>query len=182
MNSEQNPWVKTESKQIYDNPWIRVTEDQVIRPNGTPGIYGHVHMKNKAIGIIPLDGKQYTWLVGQFRYTLNTYSWEIPTGGGPIRDDIEDSALRELKEETGLTAGSLTNILHIHTSNSITDEEGFVFLAQELTQGDTDFDDTEVISVKRIPFDEALNMVLDGQITDSLSIAGILKLARILGI
>jgi 8-oxo-dGTP pyrophosphatase MutT (NUDIX family) len=179
---KDNPWKIIESKPIYDNQWIYVEEDQVIKPNGAPGIYGKVHMKNKAIGIIPLDEYQNTWLVGQYRYTLNEYSWEIPTGGGPIKDDPLLSAQRELKEETGLIAKSWKKLLRIHTSNSVTDEEGFVFLAQDLTQGETDFDDTEVISIRKIPLREALDMVIKDEITDSLSIAGLLKLARQLGI
>ncbi len=182
MEIEKNPWVKTGRRKIYDNPWIRVEEDQVLRPNGTPGIYGHVHMKNKAIGIIPLDNAAHTWLVGQYRYTLNEYSWEIPTGGGPLQDDILYSAKRELREETGLSAQKWTNILRIHTSNSITDEEGFIFLAEDLTEGKPEFDETEVLKIVKIPFAEALAMVTENAITDALSIAGILKLSRILGL
>ncbi len=167
---------------IYDNAWIRVDEDQVIRPNHTPGIYGRVHFKNKAIGIIPIDEHLNTWLVGQYRYTLDAYSWEIPMGGGPWQEDVLTAARRELQEETGLTAQVWEPLLRIHTSNSVTDEEGFVFVAKELTEGETDFDDTEVIKLKKLPFREALEMVLSGQITDALSMAGILKLARRLGV
>lgn len=178
----KNPWQKLYGKLIYDNPWIRVEEDQVINPRGGRGIYGKVHFKNKAIGIIPLDEHQNTWLVGQYRYALDEYSWEIPMGGGPVDQDILVSAQRELKEETGLTARRWTEILHIHTSNSVTDEEGFVFLARELTQGNTAFDETEDLVLQKLPFANALEMVMQGKITDSLSIAGILKAARLLNI
>jgi len=170
-----NPWQRLSSQQIYDNPWITVIEDQVIGPNQTRGIYGRVLFKNIAIGIIPIDKERNTWLVGQYRYALDEYSWEIPTGGGHMDVDILDSAKRELKEETGLTAQSWENIMRIHTSNSVTNEEGFLFVARDLTEGDTDFDDTEDLKVWKMPFDKAYEMVMNQTITDSLSIAGILK-------
>src|SRR6056300_406139 len=105
IDENVNPWERKSSKKIYENPWIKVVEDQVLRPNKTSGIYGHIHFKNKAIGILPLDKKLNTWLVGQYRYTLNTYSWEIPTGGVPLSEDTLEGAKRELREETGLIAG-----------------------------------------------------------------------------
>ncbi len=174
----QNPWRILRTKSIYENPWITVEEYQVINPKGGPGIYGKVHFRNKAIGIIPLDDDLNTWLVGQYRFTLDEYSWEIPMGGGPIDVNILESARRELKEETGLSASEWTEILRIHTSNSVTDEEGFVFLAQGLTEGETEFDPTEDIAIKKLPFADSLRMVIDGLITDSLSMAGILSVAR----
>jgi 8-oxo-dGTP pyrophosphatase MutT (NUDIX family) len=173
----KNPWKKIEEKFIYENPWIRLEEHKVINPGGNNGIYGKVSFKNKAIGIIPIDNEQFTWLVGQYRYTLNEYSWEIPMGGGPLNEDSLISAKRELKEETGLTANKWTRILRIHTSNSVTDEEGFIFLAEDIRHGDPKFDDTEDLEILRIPFKKSVEMVMKGEITDSLSIAGILKLA-----
>ena len=170
-----NPWKKLSYKKIYDNAWITVEEYQVINPNGGNGIYGTVRFKNKAIGIIPVDESGNTWLVGQYRFALDEYSWEIPTGGGLIGVPVLESAQRELKEETGLTASKWTKILRIHTSNSVTDEEGFIFLAEILTEGPPDFDETEDLKVIKLPFLDAYEMVLDGKITDSLSIAGILK-------
>jgi ADP-ribose pyrophosphatase len=113
---------------------------------------------------------------------LNEYSWEIPMGGGPNELDLLDSAKRELKEETGLMAKKWTLIMKIHTSNSVTDEQGFVYMAEDLTQGETEFYETEVLQIRKLPFPVALDMVMSGEITDSLSIAGILKAARILGI
>lgn len=174
-----NPWQTLSSEEKYDNRWINVTEYQVINPAGGEGIYGKVHFKNKAIGIIALDKDENTWLVGQWRYTLNDWSWEIPEGGGALDTGPEESARRELKEETGLVAGQWTMIQRIHLSNSVSDEEGFLFLAEELTQHENELEDTEAdMEVWKLPFKEALQMVLDGKITDSLSVIGILKVAR----
>ncbi len=173
-----NPWQLIRSNPIYSNPWISVKEDQVVKPNGRKGIYGTVHFKNKALGIVPVDGEGYTWLVGQYRYPLDEYSWEIPMGGGPLDVDILSSAKRELKEETGLTAEKWTPLGRVHTSNSVTDEEGFIFLAEELTEGVTDFEDTEVLSIRKVSLKEALAMVLTNQITDAISMIGIFKVAK----
>jgi 8-oxo-dGTP pyrophosphatase MutT (NUDIX family) len=182
MTQEENPWKTLSTKQVYDNPWINVREDQVINPSGGSGIYGVVSFKNKAIGIIPVDEKGYTWLVGQYRYTLNEYSWEIPEGGGPLATDPLESAKRELKEETGLTAAKWTYLGRIHTSNSVTDEEGFLYLAEELTDGESEPEETEKLEVRKVHLSEAVKMVMSGEITDSLTIAGIMKAAKILGI
>jgi len=180
MSEIKNPWKTLASKQIYENDWIKLVENQVINPNGNKGIYGKVSFKNKAIGIIPFDENGYTWLVGQYRYTLDEYSWEIPMGGGSLSIDPLVSAKRELLEETGLIANKWSRILRIHTSNSVTDEEGFVYLAEDLLQSTPEFDDTEKITIKKIPFTKAYAMVLDNKITDSISIAGILKLGKML--
>ena len=179
---EHNPWKTLKIKPIYNNPWIRLEEHDVLNPAGKEGIYGKVHFKNKAMGIIPVDKNGNTWLVGQYRYTLKEYSWEIPMGGGLIGQDLLESAKRELKEETGLVAEKWTELLRIHTSNSVTDEEGFVYLAEDLTQLDTEFEETEVLQIKKLPLPEAVSMVMNGEITDAISIAGILKAARVLGL
>lgn len=181
METPINPWKTLSSRAIYDNPWMSVREDQVINPRGGDGIYGVVSFKNKAIGIIPVDAEGYTWLVGQYRYPLNEYSWEIPMGGGPLEINVLESAKRELKEETGFTAEKWTMIARIHTSNSVTDEEGFVFLAEELTAGETEFEDTEELALWRVSLREAIDLVMDNRITDSLSVGGILKMARLRG-
>lgn len=173
----KNPWTVKSSQKIYENPWISVKEDQVINPSGGEGIYGTVHFKNKALGIVPLDENNNTYLVGQYRYPLEEYSWEIPMGGGLIGIDILESAQRELKEETGIIAKKWTNIARIHTSNSVTDEEGFVFLAEDLEYGETEFEETEDLAIKKVSLQEAVRMVMDNEITDSISIAGILKVA-----
>lgn len=178
----ENPWKTLDKKLVYDNQWIKVEEHQVINPNGGQGIYGQVSFKNKAIAVIPLDNRLNTWLVGQYRYTLNEYSWEVPMGGGPLKDDPFDSAARELKEETGLVARKMNLIMRIHTSNSVTNEEGFVFLAEDLQQKDTAFDETEDLQIKKLPLSEALNWVIQGRITDAMSVAGILRIARLKGL
>lgn len=178
----ENPWKTLSGQLIYENEWIRLDEYQVINPSGGEGIYGKVSFKGLAVGIIPIDNEMNTWLVGQYRYTLNEYSWEIPMGAVPEEETYEEGALRELKEETGLVASQLEFLCKIHTSNSVTDEAGMVFVAKDLIQGKTAFDDTEDITIKKIPFTEALEWVLDGRITDSLSVAGILKYARMVGI
>ena len=176
-------WKTISSSKIYSNPWIQVTEYRVINPAGKPGIYGKVHFKNKAIGIIALDHEMNTWLVGQHRYTLNEWSWEIPEGGGPKKINVLKSAKRELKEETGLTANKWTQIQRVHLSNSVSDEEGFIFLAEELREGTRQLEDTEAdMKVWKLPFTEALSMALNGKITDGLSVLGILKVGRLLGI
>ncbi len=177
----ENPWQTLKVSTVYENPWIRMEHHDIVNPTGKDGIYGVVHFKNRAIGVIPIDKEGNTWLIGQYRYALNEYSWEIPMGGGPNELDLLESAKRELKEETGITAEKWTQIMKIHTSNSVTDELGYVYLAKDLTQGETEFEETEVLQVRKLPFQEALDMVMSGEITDSLSIAGILKAARILG-
>lgn len=175
-----NSWKTLSTRQVYDNNWITLEEHQVINPAGGNGIYGKVHFKNIAIGIVALDGEGNTWLVGQHRYTLNAYSWEIPEGGCPLGTLPLDSAKRELKEETGITARRWEQLMRFHTSNSVTDEEGFIFLAEDLTFGANALEETEAdLVVKKLPFREAIEMVMRGDITDSMSVAGILKVARL---
>jgi len=175
----KNPWTTLSSRDIYDNLWIHVREDQVLNPKGGKGIYGVVSFKNMAIGIIPVDKDLNTCLVGQYRYSLNEYSWEIPMGGGLKDIDKLESAKRELKEETGFSAEKWTIIARIHTSNSVTDEEGWVYLAEELIEGETEFEDTEDLKIWKLPLKEAVDMVMKDEITDSLSVGGLLKAARI---
>ena len=177
---KDSPWKTLSVKQVYDNPWINLSEAAVINPNGGKGIYGKITFKTKALGIVPLDENQNTWLVGQYRYTLGEYSWEIPMGGGPRDGDILESAKRELKEETGLIAEKWTKLMRIHTSNSVTDEEGFIFLAENLTQGEQETDPTEKLEIKKIPLAEAVKMIEQGEITDAISISGLLYAYRIL--
>lgn len=170
-----NPWTILSGAAIYDNPWIGVTEYQVLNPRGGPGIYGKVHFKNLAIGIVPLDGAGNIYLVGQYRFPLERYSWEIPEGGGPLGTDPLASAQRELLEETGLKATSWIRILDIDLSNSVSDEEGVVFLARGLSQHEALPEDTEELCIRKIPFEEACRMVMAGQMTDSMTVAAILK-------
>src|ERR1700712_2143002 len=132
QHPEENPWQVKSETTVYDNPWINLTEYQVINPSGNPGIYGKIHFKNRAIGIVPLDADLNTYLVGQYRFALNEYSWEIPEGGGPLADDPLDAAKRELLEETGLTAANWTEIQQMHLSNSVSDELCIIYLATGL--------------------------------------------------
>lgn len=179
----QNTWKTLSGEEKYNNRWITVTEYKVINPAGKSGIYGKVHFKNKAIGIIPIDDQGNTWLVGQFRYALNEYSWEIPEGGGPLGTDPLESARRELKEEAGITARKWTFLTRLHTSNSVTDEEGLLFLAEDLDYGENELEDTEAdLKVRKLPLKEAVEMVMREEITDSMSMIGLLKVARMKGI
>ncbi len=179
MTDDANPWKTLQIREVFDNPWIRVTAEDVIKPGGSPGTYGKVSFKNLACGIVPVADNGDTWLVGQYRYTLGSYSWEIPMGGVPQGEDPLAGAQRELREETGLTARNWQPLLHCHVSNSITDEAGIAFLAEELTEGEPDFDDGEDIQIRRLPFKDALHMVMQGEITDLLSMAAVFKLAAL---
>jgi 8-oxo-dGTP pyrophosphatase MutT (NUDIX family) len=177
-----NPWKTLSEKEVYSNPWIKISHHEVINPSGGKGIYGVVHFQNTAIGVVPVDDELHTYLVGQFRYTLNEYSWEIPEGGGPDGEEPAITAVRELREETGLEAETLELLGKIHTSNSVTDEVGYIFLAKDLKQLDASPEETEDITVRRIPLAQAVEMVESGEITDSLSMTGILLAARRYGI
>lgn len=178
--NEANPWQVLAEKQVYDNNWIKVTEYDVINPNGGKGIYGKVHFKNIAIGIVVLDEQMNTYLVGQFRFPLNEYSWEIPEGGGALNVDPLDSAKRELLEETGLIANDWQLILKMHLSNSVSDELALLYLARGLEQHTPMPEETEQLVVKKIPFEEAWQMVQQGKITDAMSVAAIQQLKLML--
>jgi len=175
MDEEKNPWKILSEKRIYDNPWISLTEFGVVNPNGGNGIYGKVHFKNIAVGVLPLDSEFHTYIVGQFRFPLNQYSWEIPEGGSREGEDPLESAKRELAEETGLKALEWTPILEMHLSNSVSDEFSIIYLARKLEQGDSRPDDTEKLIVKKMPFEDALQMLEKGLITDSMTVAALLK-------
>ena len=176
---QENPWTTLSSREIYLNPWIRVREDQVLKPNGTPGIYGVVEYRNRAVGVVPIDKDGYTWLVGQYRYTHNRYEWEIPEGGCPEGESLEDCARRELLEETGLVASELEPLLlDIQLSNSIGNETAHLFIARGLTQETPQPEDTEQITIRRLPLSEAIQMAATGQIRDSMSVIALLALAR----
>ncbi len=176
IDETHNPWTSLSQKTVYDNKWITVTHEEVLTPGGSKGIYGKVHLKNYAIGIIPVDREGNTWLVGQYRYPLGEYSWEIPEGGGLLEKDILEAAQRELKEEVGLTANKWTQIAISHTSNSVTDELAVIFVAQELTEAANEPDDTEQLQIKKLSLNKAFAMAMDGTIKDAISIIGLLKL------
>jgi 8-oxo-dGTP pyrophosphatase MutT (NUDIX family) len=177
-DQSHNPWQTLSVRNVYENAWIRVEHRDVLNPSGGAGIYGLVHFKNTAIGIVPLDREGCTWLVGQYRYTLQRYSWEIPEGGGLLGTDPLESAKRELLEETGITARIWTPLLELHTSNSVTDEYGVAYMAQDLELGKAQPEETEQLSVRRLPFSEVVEMVMRGDITDSLSMVAILKVSE----
>ena len=170
-----NPWKKISSEVKYENPWISLTEYKVVTPAGTNGIYGKVHFKNIAIGVIAIDSDENTYLVGQYRFPLDLYSWEIPEGGCPEGTDWLAAAKRELKEETGFEAGKWTEILQMHVSNSVSDELAVVYVAQDLMAGKAEPEDTEDLKIIKMPFKQAVDWVMQGKITDSISVAAILK-------
>lgn len=177
---EENPWTTLSSNPVYDNNWISVSEHQVINPSGGNGIYGVVHFKNLAIGVLPLDEQNNTWLVGQYRYPLQAYSWEIPEGGGALDIDPLEGAKRELIEETGLVALEWTEIQRMYLSNSVSDELAVIYVARNLNQGPSSPEETEQLVLRKLPFEEAYQMVLSGAITDSMSVAAILKVKILL--
>lgn len=175
MQNSKNPWRIISSEVKYDNSWINLTHHQVINPNGGQGIYGHVHFKNYAIGIVALDNQNNIYLVGQYRFPINLYSWEIPEGGGVLGVEPLESAKRELLEETGLVANEWKELFRMHLSNSVSDELSIIYLAKDLQQFDAQPEETEQLQIKKIPFSEAYQMVIDGKITDSITVAAILR-------
>lgn len=172
-----NPWTTLSTRVAYENPWIRVEHHDVLNPAGKKGIYGLVRFQNLAVGVVPVDEEGYTWLVGQYRYALNRYSWEIPEGGCPVGTDPLDTARRELAEETGLRADNWTRLLDFHLSNSVTDEFGVAYLATGLTLGPAAPEETEELALRRLPLSEAIAMVLNGEITDAVSVMALQRVA-----
>jgi 8-oxo-dGTP pyrophosphatase MutT (NUDIX family) len=182
MNEERNPWQILDSEVKYENNWIQVLHQNVLNPSGGKGIYGTVNFKNIAVGVVPIDQDGNIWLVGQYRFPLNEYSWEIPEGGCPTSEEVLDTAKRELKEETGLIAQEWKLISKLHTSNSVCNEVAYIYLAEGITQTESQPEETEQLQVKKVTLKEALIMVMDDKITDSMSVAGILKVARLKGL
>lgn len=176
MEPRRGNWTINSSVRKYDNPWITVTEYQVINPSGNKGIYGEVHFKNIAIGIVALDDQDNIYMVTQFRFVLNQDSLEIPEGGGSLEIDPLLSAKRELKEETGLVANSWEKLMELHLSNSVTNEKAIIYLAKDLRQGEMDLEETEDIVVSKLSLKEAYELVKENKITDAISVAAILKL------
>ena len=159
---------------------MEVREDHVINPGGGENQYGYVHFNNRAVAIVPVDPQHHVWLVGQQRYTLDAWSWELPMGAAPLDEAPLAAARRELKEETGLEAGRWAEIMQLHPSNSITDELGLVYVAMDLTEGETSFEETEDLEVRRLPLDDAIAMVERGDITDAISVAALLRVEKLL--
>lgn len=173
--SQENPWQTLSQDTKYDNNWIKVTEFQVVNPAGGKGIYGVVHFKNQAVGVVPYENGE-IWMVGQYRYPLKAYSWEIPEGGSPVGEDPLATAKRELKEETGLVASTYEPILEMNLSNSVSDEWGIVYVATGLSQEEAEPEETEELHIKKMKLEEVYEMVESREIKDSLTVAAIYKL------
>ncbi len=176
MEQESNPWKTLREEIRYENDWIRIEHYDVIKPNGEPGIYGKVHFKNTAIAVLPIDQDGNTYLVGQYRYTINAYSWELPEGGC-LHELPLDAAKRELKEETGLIAEKWTFLGEQYLSNSVTDEKSMMYLAENLSMKESEPESTEILQIKKIPVQEAIQMALNGEIKDVLSASTLMTYA-----
>jgi 8-oxo-dGTP pyrophosphatase MutT (NUDIX family) len=170
----RGPWQVTGTREVYRNPWLRLREDAVIRPNGTPGIYGVVEFA-PAVGVVALTPDERVYLVGQYRYTVEEYSWEIVTGYSVPGEDLLVGAARELREEAGLTAGRWTPLGRCHISNSVTDQIGYLFLAQDLTEVMATPDDTEELAVATAPLEEALSRAQESEIVQAFSLVGLYR-------
>jgi 8-oxo-dGTP pyrophosphatase MutT (NUDIX family) len=175
-----NPWLTHSTREICDNAWIHVEENQVTNPSGGEGIYGVIHYKNRAVGVVPIDEEGNTWLVGQYRYPTNTYEWEIPEGGADPGETPLDAGKRELLEETGITASQWELVLEMQLSNSTSDEISQTFLARNLSFAASRPEATEKIEVRKVPLAEACAMAADGRIKDAISVASLLKIATLL--
>lgn len=177
MENRKSGWEMLSNKTKYENPWIRVEHHEVLNPNGQPGIYGKVHFKNIAVSVVPIDEEGNTYLVGQERYTIGQYSWELPEGGCLIESGESplEAAKRELLEETGLIAATWTCLGEVFLSNSVTDEKAVIFLAQHLQQKIAQPEETEVLQLRKLPLQEAIDMAKKGEITDGLSVISLLK-------
>jgi 8-oxo-dGTP pyrophosphatase MutT (NUDIX family) len=175
IDAARPDWVAHTKDVVFETPWIRVEHYQVTAPTGKPGIYGIICFANQAVGVFPLFDDGTVALVGQKRFVLGAYSWEMPEGGAPHGEDPEAGGRRELREETGLEAAQMTKILEMDLSNSVCDESATVFLATGLTQAATEMDETEIIEYARIPFKDVMEAVIKGQIRDSMTVAAVFR-------
>ncbi|MGN6366311.1 NUDIX domain-containing protein [Asticcacaulis taihuensis] len=168
-------WQDLTSQVVFENPWIRIESHDVMAPTGRPAHYGLVKFANRAIAVLPLHDDGTVSLVGQARFAVDAYSWELPEGGGPHDEDPRQAAIRELREETGLVAANLREILSFDMSNSVTDEVAVCFLATGLSQSDIAPDETEAFEYARVPFKDLLDAVIKGQVRDGLTVVSVLR-------
>lgn len=179
-HNEENPWQTLSTNVVYENNWISVEHNEVNNPVGNKGIYGTVHFKNLAVGVVVLDADLNTFIVGQYRYPLKAYSWEIPEGGSPLNLNPLESAKRELKEETGIIANKWTKLFEMHLSNSVSDEKAIIYLAQDLEHAEAEPEESEALQLRKLPFQELLDLVLEGKVTDSMSVAAVLWVDKLI--
>lgn len=177
VDEHHNPWSVRSSEVRYENPWISVRHDEVVDPSGRSGIYGVVSPRNLALGVLPILADGSVLLVGQYRYPLNRYSWEMPEGGGAKDVDPLVSIARELREETGHEASSWLAVMDITLSNSVTDERGLCWVAWGLRPHTTgaEPESTEDLAIWHVPYREAIEMVWGGVIFDSMTVATLAK-------
>jgi 8-oxo-dGTP pyrophosphatase MutT (NUDIX family) len=178
--TKRGPWTTLNEELRYETPWISVSHHDILDPSGRQGIYGVVHFKNLAIGVVVLDNDLNTWIVGQYRYPVQAYSWEIPEGGGDRSIPPQESAERELREEAGIVAGKWTEILRMDLSNSASDEHAMLYVAQDLTFFEPEPDHNEELALRKLPFEELYGMVVRGEVIDSLTVAAVLRVKLML--
>src|SRR5919197_325584 len=154
-----NPWKTLSSKFVYQNPWLRVREDRVVRPDGNEGLYGVVELP-PSVAIVALNDRDEILLVGQWRYTHGKFSWEIPTGSSEVEEPVLDAAKRELREEGGVIAADWIALGSIDNSNGVTTDVSHLFLATGLSPTAREEDPTEKLTIKWIPFSEAVADVM----------------------
>jgi 8-oxo-dGTP pyrophosphatase MutT (NUDIX family) len=171
----QNPWKTLSSRAIYQNPWFRVREDQVIRPDGQPGIYGVVEFA-PSVGVVAVNDQDEVALVRQWRYTKDALTWELPVGSSKASDaSLEAAARRELREETGVEAAHWQQLGVLDCIVGATTERSTLFLATGLQLGNADLDPEEEIITEWVPFEMAIQMVAEGTITECISVAALLQ-------
>ncbi|MBT3405865.1 NUDIX hydrolase [Candidatus Woesearchaeota archaeon] len=174
MTSKRGDWTIESSSVKYENPWIKVVEDKVVRPDGNPGIYGTIKMLS-GISVLPIDEEGFVYLVKEFRYAVNRYSIEAASGGMEGEDVPEDTAKRELKEELGIEAKEFIDLGLVDPFTSMINSPATLFLAKDLTFSESNLEGTEQIEMVKMKFEEAMNMVMTGEITHSPSCVLILK-------
>jgi ADP-ribose pyrophosphatase len=175
------PWKTLSSRTVYENPWTRVREDIVEMPNGKQTIYGVIECTD-CVGVLPFIDAEHVVLVRQYRHVFGEgQRWEMPTGGVKPGESLEAAARREMREEVGYDAGELQFVCTYFTSKSIMREIGHLFIGRGLTQVHSVPDETEFLEVAVFPFDQVLQMVIDSEIRDSMTVITVLHAARLRG-